>query len=453
MNLSDLPTSTATEHRVIACEIDRSTEALLTVIETGITPADFINPFCRRIHEEILTSHARGLPFGISELWERLKPSPIEVDSLLEITKEYTGDMMVLPRLCAELRAISVRREIISLSSQLATAAKCDPDQMPDLIGQLLATHAEAIKARSWGKICDAAIARAQEAIAGRVNTEDFFSWGWAELDQRFKPLRRAELVVIAARPSVGKSSLARQIATANAVAGRRVLFESLEVSPDDVIDGMATALSGYNAADLAGLPVMDQKRFLQAIDTLRAASLQICEDRTLAGIIARAKAIHAQEPLSMIVIDYLGLIADCRPGKGETVAQAVGQVTKALKRLAMELKIVILLLAQLNRQSVNDGNREPRLSDLRDSGDIEQDADRVCFIHRPDECPITKRRQDSLDDVDDLPRYGCALIQAKGRSVGTGYGAVWFNRRLARFEVQTLAPANSFQPNGHDTR
>ncbi len=444
MNLSDLPTSTAIEQRVIGCEIDRGTDALLTVIEAGLTPADFANPFCRHLHETVLQMHAAGLPIGESEIWERLKPAQIDSTVLLEITRKHTGDMMVLLRLCCELRTLSVRREIICLSSQLATVANSDPDQIPDVIGQLLATQAETTKARSWRKICEAATARAQDAIDGKVNTEDFISWGWPQLDQKFKPMRRGELVVIAARPSVGKSSLARQLATAAAVAGRHVLFESLEVSADDVIDGMAIARSGYNAADLTGLPVMDQKRFLQAIDTLRATPMQVCEDRTLAGIIARTKATHAQAPLAVLVIDYLGLIADCRPAKGETTAQAVGHVTKALKRLAMELHIVVVLLAQLNRQSANDGNREPRLSDLRDSGDIEQDADRVCFIHRPDECPIAKRRQDSLDDVNDLPRYGSALIQAKGRNVGTGYGAVWFNRRLARFEVQTLAPTSS---------
>jgi replicative DNA helicase len=112
-----------------------------------------------------------------------------------------------------------------------------------------------------------------------------------------------------------------------------------------------------------------------------------------------------------------------------------VGAVTKALNRIAMENGVVVVCLAQLNRQSVVEGNREPRLSDLRDSGDIEQDADRVVFIHRPDECPITKRRQDTLDTLSDLPRYGCALVQAKGRNVGTAYGAALFSRKLARFE------------------
>ena len=116
-------------------------------------------------------------------------------------------------------------------------------------------------------------------------------------------------------------------------------------------------------------------------------------------------------------------------------MAQSVGAVTKQLKRLALEQDLVVVCLAQLNRDSVSDGNREPRLSDLRDSGDIEQDADRVVFIHRPDVCPLSKQAQDTLATLSALPRYGVALIQAKGRNVGTGFLAAWFNRKLARFE------------------
>jgi len=342
------------------------------------------------------------------------------------------------------LRDLARRRKVITLSARLSHAAKNSADDMPGIIGDLLATQAETAKARTWGKICDAATARAQDAIAGRVKAADFLSWGWPPLDKAFKAIRKGELVIIAARPSVGKSSLARCIATAATLSGRHVLFQSLEVAADDVIDGMATGQSGCNAAELPSMPAIDQRRYLQAIDTLRAAPLQVCEDRNLAGIIARTKATHAQTPLALLVIDYLGLIADCEPGRGETKAQAVGTVTKALKRLALELQIVVVCLSQLNRQSVNEGNREPRLSDLRDSGDIEQDADRVIFIHRPDECPIAKRQQNPLDDVEDLPRYGCALIQAKGRNVGTGFGAIWFNRRLARFEMPVTGDSNN---------
>jgi replicative DNA helicase len=449
MNPSDPLNGSATEQSILAAVIADGTPALLTVMENGITPASFADHFCRRLHELILCQHAAGLPFDDSHLWERLGTTEAqsvlapyeEKQRLVEITKLKIAFGPMLSSLCAELRALAVRRNVFALSARLAEAAKVAPDDVAGLVGELLATQAESAKVKTWKRVCDEAEGRAQDAIAGKIDTEGFISWGFPLLDAKFKPMRKGELVIIGARPSVGKSSFARGIATAAALAGRRVLFETLEVSADDVADGMATGHSGVPLAELAGAPADLQKRFLQSLAQLRVAPLHVCEDRTLASIMARAQSMQAQHPLDVLVLDYLGLVADCKPGKGETTAQAVGTVTKALKRLAMEMKIVVVCLAQLNRQSVNDGNREPRLSDLRDSGDIEQDADRVLFIHRPDDCPISQRKQDTLDTLADLPRYGCTLIQAKGRNAGTAYGTVWFHRRLARFEFE---PARS---------
>ena len=436
MKTADTLNASAAERSIIACIIEHGAPALLAVIEQGIAPSTFAHPLCRRIHEAILRQHATGLPFNLEHLWERLVPTSEETTILLEITRAGCYNPTTnLPSLCAEVRQLAVRRNVAALSARLAEAAASSPDDVAGIIGELLATQAESTKTRTWKKVCDAAEVRANDAVAGKVNTEDYVSWGIPAMDAKFKPMRKGELVIIGARPSVGKSSLARGIAYADALAGRRVLVESLEVSADDVADGMATAHSGVPLAELATAPSDLQRRFLQSLETLRSAPLHVFEDRTLSAIVARAQSMHASQPLDLLVIDYLGLIADCKAGKGETTAQAVGVVTKALKRIAMETGIVVVCLAQLNRQSVNEGNREPRLSDLRDSGDIEQDADRVVFIHRPDECPLTKRRQDTLDTLSELPRYGCALVQAKGRNVGTAHGAALFNRKLARFE------------------
>jgi replicative DNA helicase len=229
-----------------------------------------------------------------------------------------------------------------------------------------------------------------------------------------------------------------RQIVWANAKAGRRVLVESIEVSPDDIADALAATVAGVNARNLATAHKADQADYLAAVRALDRGNLHVFDcDRSLAAICARAKAINANSPLDLIAIDYLGLIADCEATHpGQTKASAIGRVTKTLKSLAMELGCVIICLSQLNRQSVTDGNREPRLSDLRDSGDIEQDADRVIFIHRPDEDPITKFQQKDTDDVQDRPRFFVNLIQAKGRNVGTSLVAFHFRRAVTRFEM-----------------
>lgn len=426
---------TATERSVIAALLDQGTPALATVIEHGIVPSSFSHPILRRVHETVLGLHAGGLPFDLTHVWERLKPSADESALLLEITGRANDSAPCLTPLCIELRALSGRRRISTLSTRLATAAATSPDEIPSILSSLLATQAESGKNPSWSQVCAAADQRARDAIAGVVNIADFISWGEGGLDDLLKPMRRGELVIIGARPSVGKSSLARGVAVAAALEGRHVLFESLEVSAADVVDGMAVGLSGVALGDLSGAPRDLQTKFLQSITELRNAPLSVREDRTLAGIVARCQAMHATRPLDLLVIDYLGLVADCAPDKGQTMAQSVGAVTKQLKRMAMEQDLVVVCLAQLNRQSVTDGNREPELSDLRESGDIEQDADRVVFIYRPNVCPRSNQAQETLAPLAHLPRYGLALIQAKGRSVGTGHGSAWFNRKLARFE------------------
>jgi len=440
MNPNGPSISLAIERRVIACELALGTAGLQIVIEQGVTPAAFSDPLCRRIHDRVLHQHATGLPFELEFIWEHLNLSHEDRQLLLDMTGANNESLMNVPRLCTELRELAVRRQIATLAARLSEAATSNPDAVPGIMTDLLAASAGSAPGRTWTQICDDAIRRAEDAIAGIIHAEDFISWGSPDLDNRFKPMRKGELIIVGARPSVGKSALARGIATTTALGGRRVLFESLEVRADEVVDGMTTGYCGVHFSELAAVPNDLRAKFLATIKKLRAAPLHVCEDRSLAGIIARAQSMHAQGPLDLLVVDYLGLIGDCNPTKGETLAQAVGTVTKALKRLAMEMNIVVICLAQLNRQAANDHNREPRLSDLRDSGDIEQDADRVIFIHRPDECPLTKQGQDTLAKLSDLPRYGCALIQAKGRSVGTGYGAVWFNRLLSRFEFQSAA-------------
>jgi replicative DNA helicase len=429
--------ATATERSIVAALLDQGTPALLTVIEHGIVPTSFSDPILGRVLETVLILHASGLPFDLDHVWERLKPSAVEIALLLEITGTTGAASPCLTPLCSELRALSGRRRIATLSRQLTTAAATSPDEIPAILAALLTTQIESSKGQSWDQVCAAADQRARDAIAGVVHTADFVSWGSSALDDAFKPMRRGELVIIGARPSVGKSSLARGVAVAAALQDRHVLFESLEVSAGDVVDGMAVGLAGVAFGDLPGAPRDLQEKYLQSITKLRRAPLGVREDRSLAGIVARCQAMHATRPLDLLVIDYLGLVADCTPSKGQTPAQSVGAVTKQLKRLAMEQNVVVVCLAQLNRQSVTEGNREPRLSDLRDSGDIEQDADRVVFIHRPDVCPQSNQAQETLDPVTQLPRYGVALIQAKGRSVGTGIASSWFHRKRARFEFK----------------
>jgi replicative DNA helicase len=152
-------------------------------------------------------------------------------------------------------------------------------------------------------------------------------------------------------------------------------------------------------------------------------------QDRTLSQITARVEAIKAFNPPKAIIVDYLQRY-DPQQEKGETRDIAIGRMTMALKDLAVSHKIPVILLAQLGRD-VEKENRIPRLSDLRESGNIEQDADRVVFIHAPDE-----KEDGGTQDLTDqsLQRIEVNIVQAKGRSDGVASLTMSFHRPTTTF-------------------
>jgi replicative DNA helicase len=158
---------------------------------------------------------------------------------------------------------------------------------------------------------------------------------------------------------------------------------------------------------------------------------LYISTECKFPAIVARIRQMHAAKPLDVVYIDYLQLIEE-KMAKGETRDMMIGRITRQLKNLAMELNIVIVILSQLNRAQERENNREPMLSDLRESGNIEQDADRVIFIHWPDTNPLTKNPQKPDDDT--VSMVYADLMQKKGRNVGVHYLGMNFHKTAARF-------------------
>lgn len=436
------PHSPTAEAGIIAALALGEPEAVAMIASSGLTPASFHVAAHRVVFGEVLAMHAEGKPINAGTIGERLQTRGLLASvGGWPAFSAMTSDPPLSPVLadyCREVAALETRRKLANCALALSEAATANPDAVPELLARLLETQTGAANCRTWKRVVADAERRAADVIAGRSSEEaGVLTFGLLDCDRIFRQPRRGEMIVIAARPSCGKSSLMRQIVAANARNGAITLVESLEVSADDIADSLAATAAGIAWTDLASAHHADQADYIAAIHRFDLGNLHVFDrDRSLAAIVARAKAIHSAGGLDLLAIDYLGLIRDCeQAGRGETKASAIGRVTKALKSLALELGCTILLLAQLNRQSAQDGNREPRLSDLRDSGDIEQDADRVIFIHRPDEDPLTRRAQKDTDDATDCPRFFQNVIQAKGRSVGTGIVSTYFRRTVTRFE------------------
>ena len=211
---------------------------------------------------------------------------------------------------------------------------------------------------------------------------------GFRDLDNALSGLQKSDLVILAARPSMGKTTLALDIARITSIThDKSVLIFSLEMSSQQLVDRMLSAQSRVNAWNLRTGHLSSDRDFSQLRDSLdKLAKAKIFIDDQPGNSIVRMKALSrrlkAEKGLDLIVVDYLQLMTTSK--NYDSMVNQVTEISRSLKSLAKELDVPVLALSQLSRAVESRGGK-PRLSDLRDSGSIEQDADVVMFIHRED--------------------------------------------------------------------
>lgn len=211
---------------------------------------------------------------------------------------------------------------------------------------------------------------------------------GFKDLDNTLSGLQKSDLIILAARPSIGKTTLALDIARMSSINhDKSVLIFSLEMSSQQLVDRMLSAQSRVNAWNLRTGHLSSDRDFSQLRDSLdKLAKAKIYIDDQPGNSIVRMKAlsrrIKAEKGLDLIVVDYLQLMTTSK--NYDSMVNQVTEISRSLKSLAKELDVPVLALSQLSRAVESRGGK-PRLSDLRDSGSIEQDADVVMFIHRED--------------------------------------------------------------------
>lgn len=210
---------------------------------------------------------------------------------------------------------------------------------------------------------------------------------GWPDLDALLNGgLGRGTLTILAARPSVGKTALAGNLAISVGRRGGSVLFVSLEQSRDELAERLLSSLSAVDAARLKSRKLTDRElvRLQEARERLAALPVAVDDGaaRTVAQIAAAARLRKRRRGLDLLVLDYVQLVApeDRRIPREQQVAA----VSRALKHLATDLRVPVVCLAQLSRAIETRESKRPRLSDLRESGSLEQDADAVLFLDRP---------------------------------------------------------------------
>jgi replicative DNA helicase len=213
---------------------------------------------------------------------------------------------------------------------------------------------------------------------------------GFPNLDNMLAGLQPSDLIILAARPSMGKTALALDIARQSAVKhGTPVGIFSLEMSSQQLVDRMLAAQAGVNSWKLRTGKLShddEYERLQDAIATLSDAPVFIDDksSATLLSMRSAARRLKMEKKLGLIIVDYLQLIIPSNTRANDSTVQQITEISRGLKGMARELEVPVLALSQLSRAVEQRGGR-PRLSDLRDSGSIEQDADVVMFIHRED--------------------------------------------------------------------
>ena len=262
---------------------------------------------------------------------------------------------------------------------------------------------------------------------------------GFRDLDNMLSGLQKSDLIILAARPSVGKTTLALDIARMSATThDKSVLIFSLEMSSQQLVDRMLSAESRVNAWNLRTGNLSSDRDFSQlrdSLDKLSKAKIYIDDQpgNSIVKMKALSRRLKAEKGLDFIVVDYLQLMTTSK--NYDSMVNQVTEISRSLKSLAKELDVPVLALSQLSRAVESRGGK-PRLSDLRDSGSIEQDADVVMFIHREDKGKDESERTNIAE-----------ILVEKHRNGPTGRVELYFDEKTTTFLNLEKSNLSEFTP------
>ncbi len=331
----------------------------------------------------------------------------------------------------------AIRRRLIETSLEIEKAGYSSPDSINELLDNAEKKMLNVVKTRKgteFRKIQDVLTTTQKNIEKLSLNGGDVtgLSTGFDEIDKKTSGLHANELIIIAARPAMGKTAFAVNLATNVAIRNNKtVALFNMEMSAEQLVTRMMAAEGQISQSKLktGNLGKNDWKQLDEAVTRLADTKIFIDDTpgMTIAEIRAKCRRLASTDGnLGLIIIDYLQLISGSSRYAGNR-QQEIAEISRALKTLAMELEIPIVALAQLSRSVEQREDKRPLLSDLRESGSIEQDADIVAFLYRDDY--YTKKIE--IDEFTSKSEF----IMAKNRSGSTCTIDLIFKRDISKFE------------------
>lgn len=343
----------------------------------------------------------------------------------------------------------ALMRQLISSSSEMAGRAYSETEDALDLLDEAEQKIFQISEQRMKKSFVSMNIAVHQtmemlESIHGKHSGVTGVPSAFTELDNYTGGFQKSDLIIIAGRPSQGKTALVLSIArNASILHDVPVGFFSLEMSSQQLVLRLICAEARVDAHSVrtGRLPEDEWRKLSTSIGKLYKAKILIDDTPALSALEIRAKArrLKAEHNIGLVVVDYLQLMQG--PKNVQSREQEISTISRSLKALAKELNIPVVALSQLNRAVETRGDKRPVLADLRESGAIEQDADVVLFVHRPEMFGI-------MTDENNEPTEGMAeIIIGKQRNGPTGSARLAFIKQYARFENLTRFREAAFLP------
>ena len=413
----------------------------LTKICEEIYPDMFYSDANRKLFEAMKSLYEQKIPLDSTTILDELdKKKNLNSIGGVEYISEVIDSVATAANLEYYIKIVKEKalvRNLINTATEIITDAYEEEEGVTELLDNSEKRILNIVRERQSSDFIHIrdAIAKAQENLEKLAqNNSDMTGvpTGFYDLDKATAGLHEGEMIIIAARPGMGKTAFALNVATYAAQNTKKaVAIFNLEMPAEQLVNRMRSAVGQVDSYKIqtGKLNHEDWKRINEANSQLAETNIQIVDDASITAAEIKAKCrslANSEEGLGLVIIDYLQLVTSGgrRP---ESRQQEVSDISRSLKTMAMELKVPVIALAQLSRSAEKRENNQPMLADLRESGSIEQDADLVMFINRNDYYKAKEQLDKEKNVVADI-------IIAKHRKGSTGKFQLLFELNMSNF-------------------
>ncbi len=372
--------------------------ALEKVVEE-VEASMFYNDANQKIFSALVELHKNSTPVDITTVKNELdKQKSLNAIGGLDYISEVIDSVATTANLDSYIKIIkekAIRRRLIDTATDIITDTYEEEKELAVLLDNSEKRISDVAKSRASSELTpiSEALRQAQanlEILAQNKSEITGLATGFYDLDKATSGLHGGELIILGARPAVGKTAFALNIATNAAMStDKAVAIFNLEMNSEQLVNRMISAVGGIEGDKLktGSLNHNDWKKYNEAMSELADTNIYIEDDVSVTGPEIRAKCrrlANSEKGLALVVIDYLQLVTT--GGRSESRQVEVSEISRSLKKMAIELDVPVIALAQLTRGAEQrKESNQPRLVDLRESGSIEQDADLVLFLNRQD--------------------------------------------------------------------